>query len=264
MAGRYKDRGRTVPDEAASRNDEMRHKLAGTVMLVLLALVAVVAASFAWFSIADRAKARSLAMNVTGGNSLRFDLDAHESFDDYVKTLGFDQISNRIQSDLGVSVDASTLQPVTTSDYRTFTFEDGSAAEASSGAYLEFALHFMSQEDTVVHLTGADGEDGAAGTRFISNVETLPLAMRMSFTTDDQTWVYDPNLGDTSSSDGAATVFGLGSETAEASKMFGLLANTDKPVTVRIWLEGRDPNCTNMLKGADYSISLRFEGVEEQ
>ena len=46
--------------------------------------------------------------------------------------------------------------------------------------------------------------------------------------------------------------------------MFDLIKETDKPVTVRIWLEGTDQNCTNMLKGANYSVSMRFEGIEEQ
>ena len=87
--------------------------------------------------------------------------------------------------------------------------------------------------------------------------------MRMSFTADGHTWVYNPNGGGGSS--GSATVFGLDSDTANAaSDMFDLIKDTDKPVTVRIWLEGTDPNCTNMLKGANYSVSMRFEGIEEQ
>ncbi len=87
--------------------------------------------------------------------------------------------------------------------------------------------------------------------------------MRMSFTADGHTWVYNPNGGGGSSS--AATVFGLGSgEATAASDMFDLIKDTDKPVTVHIWLEGTDPNCTNMLKGANYSVSMRFEGIEEQ
>ena len=91
----------------------------------------------------------------------------------------------------------------------------------------------------------------------------MASAMRMSFTADGHTWVYDPNGGGSSS--GAATVFGLDSGAATAaSDMFDLIKDTDKPVTVRIWLEGTDPNCTNMLKGANYSVSMRFEGIEEQ
>lgn len=252
----------TAPSE---RDDELKHKLASTVMLVLFALVAIAMATFAWFSIADYAKTRMLALDASADGSMRFDLDAHTSFDDYVKTLGFDQISSRIASEKGVDIDASKLQPVTTSDYENFTFEDGSAADAATGAYLEFTLHFMSQDDLTVRLTAEDGKDGAAGTRFSSGVDGMAAAMRMSFTADGHTWVYDPGMGASATSSGSATVFGLSDGAAGAnSNMFSLAANTDKPVTVRIWLEGTDENCTNMLKGADYSVSMRFQGVEEE
>ena len=121
----------------------------------------------------------------------------------------------------------------------------------------------MSSTDLRVHLTGQDGDNGASGTRFSSDTEGMASAMRMSFTADGQTWVYNPNGGGGSS--GSATVFGLGSgEATAASDMFDLIKDTDKPVIVRIWLEGTDPSCTNMLKGANYSVSMRFEGIEEQ
>ena len=126
----------------ANAREDLRHRLATTVLLVLFALVAIAMATFAWFSIGDQAKARSLALTANAGNALRFDLDAHDSFDDYVKTLGFDQIGARIAAEKGVDIDTSKLQPVTTSDYQNFIFEDGSAAEASSGAYLEFHAAF--------------------------------------------------------------------------------------------------------------------------
>lgn len=255
----------TAGAASAPDRSEVRRRLATSALFVLFALVAVAMTTFAWFTIADHAKARSLALVANAGNSLRFDLDEHASFDDYVKILGFEQIAARISQEQGVDIDTSKLQPVTTSDYQNFTFEDGSEASATSGAYLEFTLHFMSLEDVVVRLTGETGSDGAAGTQFSSNVDGLPLAMRMSFTCDGQTWVYDPNLPATASSSGAATVFGLSQSAAtDASNMFNLMAEVDKSTIVRIWLEGTDPNCTNMLKGADYSISMRFEGVEEQ
>lgn len=246
-------------------DQDLKHRLATTAVLLAFAVVAIAMATFAWFSIADSAKTRMLAMDATADGSPRFDLDAHDDFESYVHTLGFDAISSRISSDLGVDIDASKLEPVTTSDYETFTLEDGSVAQASSGSYLEFTLHFVSQKDVVVRLTGQDGSDGAAGTAFSSAVDGLPLAMRMSFTADGQTWVYDPNVATNATSAGAAMVFGLDKgETTEASSMFDLVANTDKSVIVRIWLEGTDENCTNMIKGADYSVSIRFVGVELQ
>ncbi|MEF2854896.1 MAG: hypothetical protein UI917_08860 [Collinsella sp.] len=251
------------PGTAAPTDTDLRRKLTTTMVLVLFALVAIAMATFAWFSIADSAKTRMLMIDANADGSLRFDLDEHATFDEYVHSLGFDQISARIASEKGVDIDASKLKPVTTSDYQTFTFEDGSTADPATGAYLEFTLHFMSSTDLRVRLTGQDGNGGVSGTRFSSETQGMASAMRMSFTADGHTWVYDPNGAGGSS--GAATVFGLGSGEATAtSDMFDLIKDTDKPVTVRIWLEGTDPNCTNMLKGANYSVSMRFEGIEEQ
>ncbi len=246
-----------------NREQETRHRLAVTLVLAGLALVAVAMSTFAWFSIADSAKVRSLAIEMNTDGSLRFDLDAHERFTDYVITLGFDQITSRIGSEQGVDVDASSLQPVTSSDGQTFSFENGGEASASTGAFLEFTLHFISLQDSVVRLTGQDGEDGAQGTAFLSSAsDSLPLAMRMSFTADGQTWIYDPNAAAGSAAQGAATTFGLdANEATAASSMFSLTAEQDKSVLVRIWLEGTDSNCTNSIKGADYSVSMRFEGV---
>ncbi len=246
-----------------NREQETRRRLAVTLVLAGLALVAVAMSTFAWFSIADSAKVRSLAIEMNTDGSLRFDLDAHERFTDYVITLGFDQITSRIGSEQGVDVDASSLQPVTSSDGQTFSFENGGEASASTGAFLEFTLHFISLQDSVVRLTGQDGEDGAQGTAFLSSAsDSLPLAMRMSFTADGQTWIYDPNVAAGSAAQGAATTFGLdANEATAASSMFSLTAEQDKSVLVRIWLEGTDSNCTNSIKGADYSVSMRFEGV---
>ena len=61
------------------------------------------------------------------------------------------------------------------------------------------------------------------------------------------------------------TTFGIvPGGSSEVANMFSLVADTDKPTIVRIWLEGTDQNCTNMVKGADYSVSMRFEGIEQQ
>lgn len=227
---------------------DLRHRLATTLLLVLFALVAIAMATFAWFFIADHAKARSFALTANAGNALRFD-----------------QISARMSAENGVDIDTSKLQPVTTSDGQSFTYEDGSAAQAQTGAFLEFTLHFISHEDVVVRLTGEAGSNGEAGTAFTSNVQGLPEAMRMSFTCDGRTWVYNPNMGATASGSGQMTTFGIvPGGSSEAANMFSLVADTDKPTIVRIWLEGTDPNCTNMVKGADYSVSMRFEGIEQQ
>lgn len=221
-----------------------KQRLYTSLLLLLLALVAMTAATVAWFTIADRGKVNSLNMDVTSGTSLRFDLDQHAGFEDYIETLQFQQIADRIRSEHGFDMRNVPLEPVTTSDGQNFSFEDGSAVSVSSGAYLEFRLHFIALSDMDVHLTSSDGRNGQQGTEITSKNPKLVNAMRISFTADGKTSIYDP-------------------EKSAEIKLFSLEQEKDKEVIVRVWLEGTDENCTSDIQGADYSISLRFVGTDE-
>ena len=252
------------------KNDESgdlqqaRSHLRTTLLLLLAALLSMVAASAAWFSIADRAQVKSLSMDVTAGPALRFDLDAHKDFEEYTKTLTFQEIADRVEQDLGYDMKEIPLEPVTTQDWQTFTYKNGTQAEEKSGVYLTFTLHFCALKDMDVHLTSANSQGNADGTSVSSENEELPQAMRISFTADGETKVYDPGM-DAGSED---NVFGLpsasGMEYNDGNTLFSLKAEEDKEVTVHVWLEGTDEACTDQLKGADYSIQLRFEGTDDE
>lgn len=246
----------------------MRKRLLTSVLLVLLALVAVTAATVAWFSIADNTRVRSMSLDIITDVDLRMDLDAHSTIDQYVKTLSFESIAQRIQQEKGFSMQETPLDPVTTSDYSVFTYENGSIVDAAKGAYLEFTLHFMAEKDMTVHLTSANSGDGTQdGTLISSRNGKLPEAMRISFTADGKNWVYDPGMGNTSDRSSGITVFGLPSAeamtTSDDNAMFDLKQGVDKPVVVHIWLEGTDPVCTDELRSSDYEIRLRFTGTDE-
>ena len=245
----------------------IRSRLMTSVLLVLLALVAVTAASVAWFSIADRAKVKTMSLDIIGDLELKMDLDAHSTIDQYKKTLSFNDIAARIQREKGFSMKEVPLDPVTTMDQKKFTFENGSTASDTSGAYLEFTLHFMAEKDMLVHLTSANSSDSAEdGTAITSQTSSLPQAMRISFAADGQTWVYDPGMGDQASQSGQTKTFGLPSASSmrlsEKNAMFSLKEGTDKAVLVHVWLEGTDEACTDELKEAEYAIRLRFTGED--
>lgn len=231
-------------DKEIREKHKRRQRLYISLMLLLLAFVAMTAATVAWFTIADRGRVDSMNMDVTAGTSLRFDLDSHDEFEEYTETLQFQQIAGRIQAEHGFNMKTVPLEPVTTGNGQNFRFEDGSAVSVRSGAYLEFRLHFMAMSDMDVHLTGKDGRNGKQGTKITSKNPKLAGAMRISFTADGRTYIYDPG------------------KTAEM-KLFSLEQEKDKEVIVRIWLEGTDENCTSDIQGSDYSISMRFVGTDE-
>lgn len=216
-----------------------------SILLVLLALVSITAATVAWFSIADRTKVRSMSMEITTGVNLRFDLDAHDTFDEYVKTLEFEQIVERIEQEKGFKMSEVPLEPVTTTDYAEFTFENGTVVSPEKGAYLEFTLNFMSTQDMDAYLTTEDSSGKTDGTKIESSNPELPDAMRISFTVDNETIVYDPGNGDVD------------------IRLFSLKKEKNQPVIVHIWIEGTDEACTDALRGADYQISMRFVGKDE-
>lgn len=244
-----------------------KQKLYITLLLAAIALVSISAATYAWFSIADFTKVYSMNMEITSGTNLRFDLDKHTSFEDYVKTLQFASIAGRIQAEKGFDMREVPLEPLTTQDGKTFTLEDGTTVAATSGAYLEFTLHFMATDDMYVHLTGADSSGGKDGTAITSSKDSLPEAMRISFEVDSKIYVYDPGADLKATKNGSMKVFGLKSGDqmvlSEDNTLFALKKDEDKAVLVRIWLEGSDPACTDALRKADYQIRLRFIGTDE-
>lgn len=242
-------------------------KLSVSILIFMISLAALISVTTAWFSIADFTKVNSMRMEITTGLNMRFDLDSHEFFDDYCKTLSFQQIADRIHSERQFDVAKTPLEPVTTKNYMDFSYEDGTLVKGDSGAYLEFELHFMATTDMYVHLTTENSEGQTDGTMITSKNDNLPQAMRIAFATEEGIFVYDPGMENRSIDTKEAKIFGLENSSKmqlnDDNKLFYLPKDTDVPVTVRIWLEGTDELCTDDLRKADYSIRLRFVGTDE-
>ena len=245
-------------------NPPSRKLFTTSVLLALLALVSVTAATAAWMTIADRTRVRSMRMDITTGVNLRFDLDPHETFEEYVKTLTFDQIAERILAEKEFDPKETPLTPVTTKDCEKFVLEDGSDAETEY--YLEFTLHFMATQDMIVHLTSENSDSGNDGTLVSSSTAGVPEAIRISFSAEE-TSIYDPGMGGGSTQGDAGRTFGLpdgnAMKYADDNALFPLKAYENKPVILRVWLEGNDPACIDAIRKADYTIRLRFIGTDE-
>ncbi len=238
-----------------------------TILLVLLALVAVATVTAAWFSIADRTNVYSMSMDVSAGPSLRFDLYSHSDFKEYRQTLSFDEIASYVVRQSGYDMHTTQMEPVTTENYEVFTLRNGEVRTSDTGSYWEFPLHFMGTEDMVVHLTAQNSSDRDDGTRISSSKVNLPQSMRICFETDGNHMIYDPGMGDSAEIFGKNKIFGLQLTTNtwdnDNSVLFSLPAYTDKTVIVRIWMEGTDEACTDELKESDFAIYMRFEGTDE-
>ena len=238
-----------------------------SLILLLLALVSITAATTAWFTIADHTKVQSMGLEIFSGGSLRFDLVPHETLEEYTKTLTFEEICRFALQEQGTDLEEYVLEPVTTQDCSEFVLENDTVVESDSGKYLEFTLHFMAGEDMIVHLTSANSEGKEDGTLVSSQPEEMVQTLRISFTAADRINIYSPGGIRTEAPQGTG-IFTLPSADEmvynDSNALFSLNAYEDFPVVVHIWMEGTDEACTDELRGAEYSVRMRFEGTDEE
>jgi hypothetical protein len=238
--------------------------------LSIIAVLGLSTATYAWFTVNTFVGVQDFELNISMGEDLRASMQNHGSdIEQYVHII----TNPMINSYLGrgnTSIDKMVLSPVTTNNGSTFTFQNGSAATVNEH-YLEFKAWFIGTRDMYVHLTteGVD-EDGAkvVGTR-VSTTSPSPQsdvvrACRIDFQTDsDGVSTYEPNKGAAVT---RLSTFDLPSGTMtynNSNRLFHLDKLTPKLVTVRLWLEGEDPECDNDVQRAKLAVSLSFVGCDE-
>ena len=69
-----------------NKKKTQKNLLKTSILLSMMALVALTAVTVAWFSIADNARVRTMSLELITGVDLRMDLDPHETIEEYVKT----------------------------------------------------------------------------------------------------------------------------------------------------------------------------------
>ena len=51
---------------------------------------------------------------------------------------------------------------------------------------------------------------------------------------------------------------------SDSSRLFHLDEMSPKKVTIRLWIEGEDPQCDDDVQDADLSVALSFVGTDDQ
>lgn len=150
---------------------------------------------------------------------------------------------------------------------------DKSAAAATIKRSYDIALYGSTNKNDGCYIIGSVSENG----------ETAANAIRISFTLDDgTTYVYEPNA-DVHNSDNHRAENALGNEYGnfarlyqqrgngtfivssknnESEKMFTMSENTDVKVTMRIWIEGTDNDCTNSIASDMVAGQIQFVSTE--
>ena len=194
-----------------------------------------------WFSVNTFAGVDTLDVHISVAAQLKVSMEDHGAdLSQYVKVITNEMIDGYLGSKYNTKLADIKLDPVTTTDGVRLTNRGGTVREPNNKSYLEFECYFIASEPMWVHLT------------------------RVGFTTDaDGTAVYEPNK--------AGTVNGLNTfdistpmSYSDSSRLFHLDELTPKKVTVRLWVDGEDPECDDDVQEADLKVAMSFVGTDEQ
>jgi hypothetical protein len=241
--------------------------------LSILAILGLTTSTYAWFTVNTFAGIKEFELNISTGDDLRVSMENHGSdIEQYVHVITGDMIDGYLKK-YNTSLKDLIISPVTTSNGSQFTYKNGAVVkENEEGTFLEFKCWFIGTRDMYVHLTteGVESDEtkGVPTTK-VSTPSPAPQsdivkAIRFGFNTDDdgnKTW--EPNKGTPST---RLTTFDLPRGTMDynnSNQLFHLDKLTPKQATLRVWMEGEDPECDNDVKGAKLEAELSFVGCDE-
>ncbi len=254
---------------------KLRKRKSLIIFISILSILGLTSATFAWFTVNTFAGVQLFELQVSTGDDLRVSMENHgANIEQYTHVITNDMINSYLRGKYNKTMDQIILDPVTSTDGRTFTYQGGTRAEANGDeSYFEFECYFIATRDMTVHLTtesaneNGDVTSPTGGTEVQSSSPApqsdVIRACRVGFEGEGNTSVktYEPNKNGQSTS---LPTFDLPSGTMnynDDNSLFTLQRLTPKKVTVRVWLEGEDPECDNDIQRANISIKLSFAGM---
>lgn len=275
-----------------SKKDErfqIKYRIHLLFTLAALALIAMTTATYAWFSLSAKVKVNQLEMEISSGPILRIDTVNHgDDYEQYKSEVTLDMVSAQISEKFGVLFDDIALQPLTTGNCINYytqraNIRGEAANEPNAGGYIMYDLYLISDKDMWVHLTSENSLNGKVdGTAILpldadAEKTQITQCIRVSFTMENgDVLVYEPNKnGDTQllgraaqeSANGILNSIDLPTsenmDYTNHTRLLKLTANKVQKVTVRIWAEGEDAQCTNAVQKARFLARFKFQGTDD-
>lgn len=246
------------------------------VALSVLAVLGLATATYAWFTVNTFVGVQDFELEISTGDDLRVSMDNHGSdINQYTHTITNEMLNSFLRKNYNTSLKDIILDPVTTSNGKDFTYQKGEKVSPNKDeSYFEFDCYFIATRNMHVHLTkeGADENGKATGKNDGTSVTTsspapqsdVVKACRIDFNSaDESVKTYEPNKGTKVT---ALNTFDLPSGSmnyGNDNQLFTLQKLTPKKVTMRLWLEGEDPECDNDIQRANLTVKLSFVGIRE-
>ena len=239
------------------------------VFVMIITLLSMCSSTVAWFTVNTFAGVDSLDLHISLSAQLKVSMEDHgRNLDEYGKVITNEMIDGYL-AEFDTSLDETILDPVTTTNGVRFTGKRGNVRRPNNRSYLEFDCYFIATEDMWVHLTTESTEQGEDDGTKVTTTSTGPKAdggncVRGDFSTErNGTAIYVPNKGTPVN---GQTTFDLPSGTmvySDNTRLFHLEELTPTKVTIRLWIDGEDPQCDDDVQDAQLGVQLGFIGCDE-
>ena len=262
-------------------------KLRAAIVMALVCVLMLSGATYAWFTLGNTARVNSLSLQVSsegklyigstevelGNKKTEISLASNDTQILYPCTTdetGKTMYSPKYESDKVVN-GAEEIKEAQKKDYY---------YEKDIWLKVEETGKGSSENEYAITLGKHTSEDGTfveekAGT----SGKGAEKCVRVSFTVDGKVSVYEPNydlhnigdkaqdnsgkkyMGTTHKQGAGGTFTGESGEvyySGDSSELFRIKANTPTKVTIRVWFEGTDDDCTNAIQNAQITSQLKF------
>lgn len=256
----------TIQDDTVQTKEQKRSKLRAALLWLLVALCAIVTATMAWFTLNSFASVDSMEMTIGTGSELKVaTADYGTDLTRYTDTITNEMINSLLQQ-YNTELSRFKLDPLTSSDGVRLYTEANNEREGNTGGFLEFDLYFIASADMWVHLTTEDANGEPQGGTGVStttvDVPEVVQAVRVSFDASNGTKIYEPNKGTAvAGQDTFDLTYPM--QYTNTTRLVRLSAMQPQRVTVRVWVEGNDPQCQNNIQNANLGVQLCFKGTDD-
>lgn len=246
---------------------QARIKRKFTFMLSIIAMLVLITATLAWFTLSNFASVNEINLKISTAPELYLDIENRGTDTSlWKKTLTTDMVNTVLRSQNAPTLDQQLLDPVTTSNGITFQSQSGTTRNANSTSYVEFKVWFIATKEMYVHLSGQTVQvENQNATTACTTTETgakadIVRACRVSFEDAGSAAIWEPNRGTPVN---GQTTFDVGQGFSSDSRLFHLDTLTPKQITFRIWAEGNDPECDNDVQSSNVTFQMLFGGADE-
>lgn len=284
----------SIKERIKALNAKQKRKFKTALIMSLVCVVLLSGATFAWFTISNTAKVNNLKLTVVAEGSLKIAEEVDGHLGTYSSEINFGTSGQKLYP-CTTTTDGQTMKKplYSSSDVVSGVKE---IAEAEKNLYYYEKVMWLKVEETgggtnqyAITLAKRSGETAPYTGSYVidksENNKSAANCIRISFIIDGTTVaIYEPNNGVSNSNEGSKATDNSGAGctnttllhkqisdgtfipitgkdpyyTNDSSELFSVTANTEKKVTVRVWFEGTDDQCTNAIQDGSIEGALTF------